>query len=164
MRTLIIVLVILTGCAKNKQAEIEYPKRLPITETIKEQTKLPNYVPPSSGKIVSVEEGDPAPFPGVLLDESRAQGAGELRIAYDALYGLSVANQKFGVVVVEIQEKQLYRADLIVEKKDEQLDKATNSWWARNKGPVGLAIGIVVGVAITVAAGRIWAAIEEEQK
>ena len=121
MRRLLLILVILAGCSKGTMPEIKYPERLPITEQAKELTNLPVYQAPIEGKVVGLQLSDPAPFSGVLLTEDKAMAAAHLRINYDEVYRLAIADRKYMLTVIEIQEKELYRADQIIDYKEAQL-------------------------------------------
>ena len=149
------------GCNKEQMPQVVYPERLPITEQAKEFSKMPVYQPPIEGKVIGLQLDDPAPFDGVLLSDTKAEAAAKLRINYDEMYQLALVDRKFLVTVIEIQEKELYRADQIIDYKERQLIKLRDSWWERNKLPIGIAIGVVVGAGLTLATGKIWSLIEE---
>lgn len=154
MRLFFLMLVLCVGCAKKETAEVKYPDRLPLTEQATELTTLPKYKGPSEGKSKAISEGEEAPFDGVILDETKGFGAAELRISYDELYSVAQANNKFLLTVIEIQGRELYRADEVVKRKDEELDRLRNSWWQRNKVWIGIGAGILVGAAICLATER----------
>ena len=157
----VILFLVFFGCSK-QQKEPEYPARLPITEQTKEVTAIPAYVAPSSeGNIVDIDEKEAAPFAGVLLDEIKATKAAELRIAYDEVYRLALANQKFTLSVIQIQEQELYRADKMIDVKERQLAEIRDSWWERNKVWVGVGVGLLGGVGLSLAAGTVWSKIEK---
>jgi len=166
MRRLAILCVILAvGCTKEAKPEIKYPDRLPITEQAKELTELPAYqAPTEGGQTAGLSLNDPAPFDGVLLSEDLALKAGELRINYDEVYRLAIADRKYMLTVIEIQEKELYRADQIIDYKEKQLREIRDDWWQRNKLAVGIGIGVAIGAGIVLGTGAVWAKIEEDQR
>jgi len=156
MRTFFLILLLCIGCSKKETTEIKYPERLPLTEQSKELTVLPEYqAPTSDGQVRSISEGEVAAFAGVLLDEEKAMATAHLRIAYDELYALSVANNKFFLTVIEIQGRELYRADRVLLYKDNVIDRLRNSWWQRNKVWIGITVGIIGGVAICLATEKL---------
>jgi hypothetical protein len=157
-------MILSVGCTKEAKPAPEYPERLPITEQAKELTELPAYQPPTDGgQTAGLSLDDPAPFDGVLLSEDLALKAGELRINYDEVYRLALADRKYMLSVIEIQEKQLYRADAIIDQKEAQLREIRDDWWQKNKLQVGIVVGLVAGVGLSLATGAIWAKIEEGQ-
>lgn len=156
MRIFLLMLLLCVGCAKRETTEVKYPDRLPLTEQSKELTMLPEYqAPTSEGKTAPLAEGEEAPFDGVLLDETKGFAAANLRIAYDELHSTALANNKYFLTVIEIQGRELYRADEVVKRKDIELDKLRNSWWQRNKVWVGISLGLIGGVAICLATERL---------
>jgi len=160
-RLWIVCLLLVVGCTKDTKPEIKYPERLPITEQAKELSALPDYQEPSSeGQAVAVAEGEPAPIDGILLDETKAGLVAELRISYDELYRMSDAQIRYLLAVIEIQEKELYRGDQIIDWKEAQLQEIRDSWWERNKLGVGLTLGIVGGIVVSLATGKVWSRIE----
>jgi hypothetical protein len=160
-KSISLILFLALGCSKQTK-EPEYPARLPITEQAKELTTIPAYVAPSSeGKIVDVEEKEAAPFAGVLLDEIKATKVAELRIAYDEVYRLALADRKYALSVIQIQEQELYRADKLIDVREKQLKEIRDSWWERNKVWVGVGVGLLGGVGVSLAAGTVWSRIEK---
>ena len=161
MKYFIPVLFLMVAC--NKQAPDQvYPEKLPIKEQAAELSKLPEHQGPSGGEAVGVAKGDTVPFDGILLDETKAMAAANLRISYDEIYRLSDVNRRYLISVIEIQEQELYRADKIIDEKEAALRKIRDSWWARHKMTMGVVIGVVCGMAGTVAAGGVWAAMDKE--
>lgn len=154
-------LFILAGCAA-KQAVSSYPDHLPITEQAKELTKLPAYrAPLKEGEVLPIGVGEQSPVNGVVMTEDKAFAAAELRVAYDEIYGLANSNTKYLTSIVMIQEKELYRADSVIAAREKELDEIRNSWWDRNKVWVGIGIGIVGGVGLSLGAATAWAEIDE---
>jgi len=130
-------------------------KRQTIYDETSNLTKLPEKVEKKAwpkGTIVSVEQGKPAPFSGILLIEPRAKAAGDLRIAYDHLYRVADINRRLTLTLVKTADKQLAGADAEVER----LRKLNDSWWTRNK----LWVGIVIGSVLTLGLGglTLWGA------
>lgn len=158
------VLVFLAGCTKQAKPEVKVPERLPITEQAKELTELPPYQPPTEGgQTAGLQLEDPAPFDGVLLSEDLALKAAELRINYDEVYRLAIADRKYMLAIIEIQEGLLYKADQTIDYKEKQLKDIRDDWWQKNKLQVGIVTGVLLGVGLTLATGAIWAKIEEDQ-
>lgn len=158
--TILFTVVLALGCTKTIPVP-ETPDRLPISDKVEEVVSLPEYVEPTKGSAARLLEGDTAPFAGVLLDEAKAFGAAELRIAYDELYRLSgVQKAAFGVSL-RIMEQELQRADQELAKKDAILREIRDSWWSQHKMSVGIITGVVLGVSGSFAAGVIWSKIDE---
>jgi len=162
MRIFFLMLLLCVGCAKKENVQIEYPERLPLTEQSKELTMLPEYqAPTEEGQTAPVNEGDPAPFDGVLLDETKGFAAANLRIAYDELHSTALANNKFFLTVIEIQGRELHRADEVILRKDQEIDKLRNSWWQRNKVWVGVSLGLIGGIVVCLATERLVLEVQE---
>jgi len=158
----VMAVFLVMGCAK-KQTKIEYPDRLPITEQAERLTMLPEYQKTTeSGQVVAVEKGSPAPFSGICMTEDKGFAVAELRTSYDEVYFDAQSNRKYFLTVVGTQEKELYRADQIIDKKDKKIDELQSDWWAQNKFDVGVGIGIVAGVAMSVLVGYVWSEIENQ--
>jgi hypothetical protein len=138
------------------------PERLPISEQVEELSSLPAYLPPTPGDAVDVAEGETAPFDGILLDETLAFSASELRVAYDEVYQLAASNQRALKTVVAIQENELMRADKVIDQKEAQLREIRDSWWEKHKLSVGIVAGVIIGIGGTVAVGKVWAEIDKE--
>jgi hypothetical protein len=81
----------------------------------------------------------------------------------DEIYQIALADRKFMTTVIQIQEQELFRADKVIQTREAELMKLRNSWWERNKVAVGIGVGILGGMGLTLAAGIIWAQIEEEK-
>jgi hypothetical protein len=156
-----ILFLFLIGCAKATPPP-QAPERLPITEQAEEVSDIPAYQPPTPGDAVGLAEGDPAPFDGVLLDETKAGAAAKLRISYDEVYQLALSNKKALLTIIQIQERELMSADKTIDQKEKALREIRDSWWAKHKLTVGVVTGVVLGIAGTVAAGRVWAAIDDD--
>jgi len=164
MRYLIIVLFVIYGCAKEKIVSVAYPEKTPITDRIVIETELPVYQAPSENvQAADMAKGDPAPFDGILIDEQAALNAGALRVNYDEIYQIAQVDRKFMTTVVQIEEQELYRSQKMIELREAELKELRDSWWERNKLMVGIGVGILGGAGLTLAAGVIWAQIEEEK-
>lgn len=152
---------IFCSCASKHIPEPTTPEIQTVPEQAEELSMLPEYVPPSgAGEIAEISKGETSPVDGVVLDEEAATKVAELRIAYDEVYRLAESDRKFLMNVVYIQDDEIRKADRTIEKKNDKIDELTNSWWARNKFSVGTSIGIVLGIALTIATGKIWAEVE----
>jgi hypothetical protein len=160
MRCTILITVLLAfGCAKTIPIP-ETSGRLPISEQVDEVVTLPEYVEPTKGSVYPLLEGDEAPFAGILMDETKAFGAAELRIAYNELYRLSgVQKAAFGVSL-RIMEQNLLAADRAVEKKEAVLREIRDSWWSKHKGFIFIATGFILGGCSVIGAGAIWSKID----
>lgn len=153
--------VLMVGACSKEVPPTKYPERLPIKEQAEEITKAPAYVPPKKGEqITPIEKGEVAAFDGLLIDEEAALGVAKLRIAYDEVYQLNLANNKYTLFVIGVQEQELYRADQILDQKEAVIKKIRDSWWQRNKFTIGVVTGVVLGVGLSVATGIIWAKID----
>jgi len=162
---IVALIFLVVACSKSTAPAPKVPERLPITEQAKELTEVPPYqAPTKDGKVVGLELDAPAPFSGVLLTEDKAMAAAELRIAYDEVYQLAIADRKYMLNIVQIQEQQLYRADAIIDQKEAELKAIRDDWWEKNKLQVGIGVGLVLGVGLSLLTGKIWAEIEEDQK
>lgn len=144
------------------------PKETPVTpspfvEEAEKLTVLPPYTGTSAGQAVSIEEGDKAPFSGVLLSEEKAAGAAELRISYDQVYQLAGSDRKYLLAVVRVQDRELILADRRIDDLNGQLKELRDSWWERHKLDVGIGIGIVVGVGLSIATGYVWAEVDSAE-
>ena len=158
----VLLTVFFIGCAK-AIPPIQVPERLPITEEAEGVSMIPEYQAPSGGETAGVAEGDPAPFDGVLLDETKAFAAADLRISYDEVYQLALTNRKALLAVIQIQERELMNADKTIDQKEAALQRIRDSWWQQHKLTVGVVAGVVLGIAGTVAAGNIWAAMDSKE-
>lgn len=162
-RLWILFFLVCFGCAREAKPKVEYPSRLPIFEQAQGLTVMPEYLlADNEGGIVGVSKGDVAEFDGLLFSEEKALAVGELRIAYDEVYRLAITDRKYFLSVIEIQERELYRGDQVIQEKENQLKKIRDSWWERNKVSVGITIGIISGVALSLATGKVWSMIEEK--
>lgn len=158
-----IIALFLVACSKESKPEVAYPKHLPVTEKVEGISKVPEYQPPTDGKVVAISKGDVSEMDGICLDEKKAFASADLRTNYDEVYQLYLTDRKLFLFVVQTQEQQLFRGDQIIAQKEADLKKIRDSWWQRNKLSIGIGIGVVVGAAVVLAGGRIWAYIEEEQ-
>jgi hypothetical protein len=111
--------------------------------------------------VLSLEFEEQAPFAGILLTEDKAMSAAQLRIAYDEIYQLAIADRKFALNIIQVQERQLYRADAIIDQKEAELRAIRDDWWEKNKLQVGIGVGLLLGVGLSLLTGKVWAEIEE---
>lgn len=82
--------------------------------------------------IFVLDQGEPAPFPGVLLNEERAMDYARLKIR--------VAEQD---LQLEVREREITRLN------------EPESWFERNEFFLGMAGGIVLSVALAYGAVRV---------
>ncbi len=154
---LIIVLGAISGCTRAAVVAPAYPERLPVAEQVKEVAEVPEYVPPTEGgQVEGISEGEEAPFDGVVITEDKAVGAAQLRIAYDEVYRLLLSDHSMMLAVVTIQEQELYRADAALKAERSAHNRLKNSWWHRHKLAIGITTGLIVGVGLSLGAGKIW--------
>jgi len=164
MRYLMVAMFLMIGCTKDSKPEIVYPDRLPISEQAKELTALPSYSnPESKGLAAPLSKDEVAPFDGVILDEEKAMAVMDLRAAYDEVYSLASSDRKYLLSVIEIQERELHRGDQVIRQREEQLWEIQNSWWERNKITASVMLGLVLGVGLAVATGKVWALVDEKE-
>ena len=152
---LLTMLVVWLPCCVTQTSQTA--TRKPIYEDTEKLTDLPKKVEKKEwpkGTIVSVEQGKPAPFPGILLREDRAKAASDLRIAYDHLYRVADINRRLTLTITRTADKQLAGADAEILR----LRKLNDSWWSRNK----LWVWIVIGSVLTLGLGgfAVWGASE----
>ena len=134
--------VMISGCAPAPQ-----PAKGPTWEQrAQDATKLPDYVSKSSqpaGSIVAIEKGSPAPFPGILLTEARAQDAAALRVAYEELYTISGVNQRLYVLTAKVTDSELAQADATIKALQP-------TWFERHSLAIGFIAGFLVMGLTTV--------------
>jgi hypothetical protein len=160
MRFLFVFFVIFcAGCVKPTPPP-KVAERPSIVEQAEEVSVIPKYQAPSPGNAVGLTEGEEAPFDGILLDEEKATAVAELRISYDETYHLALINRKALISIIKIQERELENADKTIDLKEEALRKSRDSWWQKYKLTIGVVTGVIRGIAGTVAAGNVWAAID----
>lgn len=143
--------------AKNAEQPI-----LPIASEIAVVMDVPEYYGPSQGSVISLEEGEPAPISGTLLDEQKAIGAAKLRIAYDEVYQIASLQQRATSLSVGILEKELQSADNAIKDRDRKIDELENSFWAKHKLVIGIISGTILGLAGSFTAGYIWSQIDRD--
>jgi hypothetical protein len=95
-------------------------------------------------KVEGLEQGDPAPFPGILVSEDRATRDGYFRIRYPEL-----RKQYEGDQQVWKAHRELYETRLVL--ADQAIRDLQPTWWERNAFSLGLFGGSVLGTALTVA-------------
>ena len=153
MRLLLIVLGLsIVGCGAATPAPVEHT--LPAPLFTKGLPDAPEDVPESKRMVVAVSEciveGSQPPEktpPGILMSEAMAMRAARLKTSYDELRGLYEVDLRTMDREREVYERYLKAADADAAAWQE---KARRSWWEMHRGEVGLAAGIVVGVALTV--------------
>ena len=159
-----IMFFLCVACVRNipEVQNIEHPI-LPITSEIAVVMEVPEYHGPSQGSAIPLEEGEPAPISGILLDEQKAVGAAQLRIAYDEVYQIAKLQQRATSLSVGILEKELQSADNAIQERDRKIDELENSFWAKHKLVVGIISGTVLGLAGSFTAGYIWSQIDGDR-
>lgn len=160
-----VVMVVVMACAPKTEFEIKEPKKLPMSEQAKEIVKMPEYLETSEdGLIAPIGKGMEAPFNGILMSEDEAFLTADLRIEYEDLYRSTSAHIKYLLILIESQERELIRGDQLILHKQALIDRKNLTWWERNKVGMSISIGIVVGAALVLATGGVWALIEEGNK
>lgn len=157
-----LLLIFSSGCVPSKKEETT--PRLPIYEQATELSVLPKQnVPADVGQAIGVTQGDTVAFDGILLDEAKAESAIRLRIDYDELYGVTASNRKYLLSVLAIEEQGLQKSDTEIARLRGDLKEIRDSWWARHKLSVGIGLGLVIGIAGTIATGYAWSAIDDKE-
>lgn len=157
----ILVLSMLCSCTKSTVVQPEILQKLPLSEQAEESSKMPEHLPIFGlGNIVPASKGDTIPIDGFIIDEVSAGGIADLRISYDELYKLSESNRRYLLSIVHIQEEEMQRADVIIARREAELQEIRDSWWERNKVFVGIGVGVVLGVGVTIGAGKILVEME----
>ena len=93
------------------------------------------------GQFVELKPGDAAPWRGMLYDKNKA-----------LFYEVIAEERDRRRAEVEVERKKAAIDKLIYEQSMAYLtyeNKKYNSWWERNKGLVGLAVGMILGMGIT---------------
>jgi len=156
MRVFALLLVLLVGCGApvaQQPGESTLPDPLFATEL----PDPPEDVPTSKRIVLSVtkcevENQDPtAPVeetpPGIYMTKEMATRAGRTKVAYDELRGLYEVDLRTMERERQVYQKQLDLADQEVARLREA---ARRSWWEKNRGWVGLGVGLVVGAGLAV--------------
>lgn len=156
MRMIAVLLVLLVGCgapATQQADESTLPEPLFTTEL----PDPPEDVPTSKRIVLpvskcEVENPDPtAPVeetpPGIYMTKEMAARAGRTKVYADELRGLYEVDLRTMEREREVYQKQLDLADQEVASWRE---KARRSWLERNRGWVGLGVGLVVGAGLAV--------------
>ena len=155
-----LLLLFLVGCARTLPP-VEAPQRLPISDSVENLIVMPEHKGPAEGKAVGLSVGDEAPFDGILLDEIKAFGSAELRIAYDDLYRLSEIQRSAYLVSLRIMEQELQQADREIAEKNAALREIRDSWWGKHKGVIMIGVGVIIGGCAAIGAGAVWSKIDE---
>lgn len=112
----------------------------------------PDEVPEEERFVVGVShcftEGEGAETPpGIYMTEAMAQRAGRLRVAYDEIRGLYEVDLRTMGREREVYQRQL---DLAEDEVAQWRERAHRGWFERNRGWLGLGIGLVVGAGLAV--------------
>lgn len=154
MRALIVI-ILCFGVACGGALPTESSEHtLPDPIFTQELPELPAEVPPDKRLAVAVSEctvegSDPPEKtpPGILMSQAMAMRSARLKVAYDEMRGLYEVDLRTMDREREVYERHLKAAD------DEIVEwrvKARRSWWEKNKGTVGLVLGVITGAALTV--------------
>ena len=156
MRFLALLLMLLVSCGA-PATQTTQETTLPDPLFTRELPAPPADVPDSKRIVLAVskcevESPDPtAPPeetpPGIYMTKEMATRAGRTKVAYDELRGLYEVDLRTMEREREVYQKQLDLADQEVARLREQ---ARRSWWEKNRGWVGLGIGLVVGAGFAV--------------
>jgi hypothetical protein len=154
MRFLVFILVLMVGCG-SAPPPAETPERLlPELISFRELPDEPDEVPPGKRLVVAVEgcvvEGSNPPEkvpPGILMSQEMAMRAAQFKVAYEEVRGL----YEVDVATIE-RERLIYERYLNEADKDiaRWREKVRRTWWEKNKGFVGMAVGVVVGAGLAV--------------
>ena len=90
-----------------------------------------------------VSEGDPSPVDGVCMNEGKATKVAEQKVELKELK-LNYASDKKNWVFKEGQFR------LGLDERDGVIQDLRDSWWAQNKGSVGLAVGLLLGIVLAI--------------
>lgn len=105
-----------------------------------------------AGEMVAIEQGQPAPFAGILLTVVAFTRAAGLQLQLDRCSG-ERANRD--AMLVESATKL---ADLTVRAVEAESRSSDPGWWGRH----GFTVGVIVGVAATVTATvLLWNAVDD---
>lgn len=98
---------------------------------------------------VEVVEGEEwrAVGPGVFMSFEMAKRAADTKIAYDEMRDLYEVDLRTMEREREVYQRQLDLADQEVAR---QRERARRTWWERNRGWVGLGVGLVVGAGLAI--------------
>ncbi len=108
---------------------------------------LPEGIPEDQ-RAEALDQGDKAPFSGLLIGEGKAARALNFKIRYVELRADYIADRKVWAAHRELYETRLVLADKAI--RDLQ-----PSWWDRNAASLGVIGGLVLGVALTGAAAAL---------
>lgn len=97
--------------------------------------------------VCTTDEGEETP-PGVLLSIPMARLAGELRVSYNEIRMIYEIDQRTWQKERTVYERNLELADQEIERANK---RAERTWWERHSGQMGVAIGFIVGAALTTA-------------
>lgn len=105
-----------------------------VQEPIEKRMKL------EGGKAAGVKKGEPAPHSGVVLDFTKSEEYLAIKAERDRLREeLRAARLAKGTTKIIM--------DATVQRLKEEVKR---TWWERNRGVVGLVLGIVLGTSVTV--------------
>jgi len=161
MRALVVIVCFAAACGGATHTE-NTERTLPEPIFTRELPAPPKEVPLDKRLVVAVSEctvegSEPVAKtpPGILMNQAMAMRAARLKVAYDELRGMYEVDLSIMDREREIYERHLKAAD---DEIVEWRTKARRSWWERNKGTVGLVLGVMTGAALTIG---IAAAIDE---
>lgn len=112
-------------------------------------------IPPGADWAVAADgyvvagETDPTDRAGICMSMEKASRAARYVVGYNELRGLYEVDIRTWSREREIYSRSLEAADREIERWQK---RAERSWWERNRGVVGLAGGLVLGVAAAATA------------
>jgi len=120
-----------------EQAKAEVEKRGPLVTKPIEQRE--DYKP---GKSQVVQKDAPAPYKGIIIDETKATYYVAVKAERDRrLKELEAARKNAAI-------KEVIYESTISHLKAKALSQGT--WWEQNKGLVGFGLGVTIGMAIVI--------------
>jgi hypothetical protein len=109
-----------------------------------ESPPCPDAAALNDQRVEPLEQGDPAPFAGLIFGEGRVYRDGLYRIRYRELRSNYEADRKVWVAHRELYETRLGLADKAI--RDLQ-----PNWWERNAFTLGVFGGTTLGIVMSVA-------------
>lgn len=152
-RVVVLLLVLLVGCGA-PVAQQPDETILPDPMFMTELPDPPEDVAPDKRIVLpvsecSVEGTDPPEKtpPGIYMTQEMATRTGRTKVAYDELRGMYEVDLRTMDRERDVYQKQLDLADQEVARLREQ---ARRTWWEKNRGWVGLGIGLAVGAGLAI--------------